>query len=109
MCIIRGLGGAPVSTRLKTLPPGSVAEWLCSGLQIRLRRFDSKHMREAVKILRELTGQHPLGWYTGRDSPNTRSSVVEHGGFLYDSDNYGDDLPFWAERNYLMAAKSKPN
>ena len=41
MCIIRGLGGAPVSTRLKTLPPGSVAEWLCSGLQIRLRRFDS--------------------------------------------------------------------
>jgi peptidoglycan/xylan/chitin deacetylase (PgdA/CDA1 family) len=35
------------------------------------------------------------GWYTGRDSPNTRRLVVEHGGFLYDSDYYGDDLPFW--------------
>ncbi len=42
-----------------------------------------------------LTGSAPAGWYTGRDSPNTRRLVVEHGGFLYDSDNYGDDLPFW--------------
>ena len=42
-----------------------------------------------------LTGEAPAGWYTGRDSPNTRRLVVEHGGFLYDSDNYGDDLPFW--------------
>jgi allantoinase len=53
------------------------------------------HMAEAVAILRELTGQAPLGWYTGRDSPNTRRLVVEHGGFAYDADNYGDDLPFW--------------
>ena len=47
--------------------------------------------------LRELTGSAPLGWYTGRDSPNTRRLVVEHGGFLYDTDYYGDDLPFWTE------------
>ncbi|QJD99184.1 allantoinase PuuE [Massilia forsythiae] len=53
------------------------------------------HMREAVAILRELTGEAPQGWYTGRDSPNTRRLVVEHGGFDYDSDYYGDDLPFW--------------
>ncbi|HAT29394.1 MAG TPA: allantoinase PuuE [Janthinobacterium sp.] len=53
------------------------------------------HMREAVDIFRELTGAAPLGWYTGRDSPNTRKLVVEHGGFRYDSDYYGDDLPFW--------------
>jgi putative urate catabolism protein len=53
------------------------------------------HMREAVDILRELTGAAPLGWYTGRDSPNTRRLVVEHGGFAYDADHYGDDLPFW--------------
>ncbi|MGI4844985.1 MAG: allantoinase PuuE [Janthinobacterium lividum] len=53
------------------------------------------HMREAVRIMRELTGQAPLGWYTGRDSPNTRRLVVEHGGFAYDADHYGDDLPFW--------------
>jgi putative urate catabolism protein len=53
------------------------------------------HMAEAVEILTELTGSAPLGWYTGRDSPNTRRLVVEHGGFLYDSDSYADDLPYW--------------
>ena len=55
------------------------------------------HMQQAVEILKNLTGEHPLGWYTGRDSPNTRNLVVEHGGFLYDSDYYGDDLPLWTE------------
>ena len=53
------------------------------------------HMIEAVRILKELTGASPLGWYTGRDSPNTRKLVVEAGGFLYDSDSYADDLPYW--------------
>jgi putative urate catabolism protein len=53
------------------------------------------HMAQAVEILRALTGAAPLGWYTGRDSPNTRRLVVEHGGFAYDADHYGDDLPFW--------------
>lgn len=55
------------------------------------------HLREAVDIMCELTGQAPLGWYTGRDSPNTRRLVVEHGGFVYDADYYGDDLPFWQQ------------
>jgi peptidoglycan/xylan/chitin deacetylase (PgdA/CDA1 family) len=54
-------------------------------------------MQRAVDIHRELTGAAPLGWYTGRDSPNTRRLVVEHGGFEYDSDYYGDDLPFWTQ------------
>jgi allantoinase len=53
------------------------------------------HLAEAVETLRRLYGQAPLGWYTGRDSPNTRRLVVEHGGFLYDSDSYADDLPYW--------------
>ena len=53
------------------------------------------HMAEAVQIIGELTGEAPQGWYTGRDSPNTRRLVVEHGGFAYDADHYGDDLPFW--------------
>lgn len=53
------------------------------------------HIKEAVEIMRGLTGAAPLGWYTGRDSPNTRRLVVEHGGFAYDADHYGDDLPFW--------------
>ncbi|HEX3793372.1 MAG TPA: allantoinase PuuE [Acidimicrobiales bacterium] len=54
------------------------------------------HMAEAVRLLTSLTGSAPLGWYTGRDSPRTRQLVMEHGGFLYDSDSYADDLPFWA-------------
>lgn len=53
------------------------------------------HLQAAVAIFRELTGAAPQGWYTGRDSPNTRRLVVEHGGFAYDADHYGDDLPFW--------------
>ena len=56
---------------------------------------EREHIRIAVDIIRRVTGSAPLGWYTGRDSPNTRRLVVEHGGFLYDSDYYGDDLPFW--------------
>ena len=53
------------------------------------------HLERAVDAIRRITGAPPLGWYTGRDSPNTRRLVVEHGGFLYDADYYGDDLPFW--------------
>jgi allantoinase len=56
---------------------------------------EREHMAIGMKIIQDLTGQRPLGWYTGRDSPNTRRLVVEHGGFEYDSDYYGDDLPFW--------------
>jgi len=55
------------------------------------------HMRRAIKVIEELTGQRPLGWYTGRTSPNTRRLVVEEGGFLYDADDYSDDLPFWSD------------
>jgi putative urate catabolism protein len=55
------------------------------------------HIAEAVKVLKDLTGEAPLGWYTGRDSPNTRRLVVEHGGFVYDADSYADDLPYWSE------------
>jgi len=55
------------------------------------------HMREAVGIIERLTGAAPLGWYTGRDSPNTRRLVVEHGRFLYDADSYADELPYWVE------------
>jgi len=53
------------------------------------------HLRAAVESIRRMTGRGPLGWYTGRASPNTRRLVVEHGGFLYDADSYADDLPYW--------------
>jgi allantoinase len=58
---------------------------------------ERQHIAEAVAMLREITGAAPLGWYTGRDSPNTRRLIVEHGGFLYDADSYADDLPYWTE------------
>ncbi len=57
---------------------------------------ERQHIEIATGIIRELTnGQWPLGWYTGRDSPNTKRLVADHGGYEYDSDYYGDDLPFW--------------
>ena len=52
-------------------------------------------MATAIALLRDTFGFTPLGWYTGRDSPKTRQLVVEHGGLLYDSDSYADDLPYW--------------
>lgn len=58
---------------------------------------EREHMLRGTEIIRQLTGEMPLGWYTGRDSPNTRRLLVEQGGYLYDSDYYGDDLPFWME------------
>ena len=58
---------------------------------------EREHMQRAVAAIEKLTGARPLGWYTGRDSPNTRRLVVEHGGFLYDADSYADDLPYWVE------------
>ncbi|MFI6167358.1 allantoinase PuuE [Nocardia sp. NPDC051052] len=63
--------------------------------QLTDRDTERADMAEAVRLLTELTGAAPLGWYTGRDSPNTRELVVEHGGFVYDSDSYADDLPYW--------------
>ncbi len=53
------------------------------------------HMQEAMALLTEQMGSRPQGWYTGRDSPNTRRLVADFGGFAYESDHYGDDLPFW--------------
>ncbi|MEZ5836121.1 MAG: allantoinase PuuE [Geminicoccaceae bacterium] len=56
---------------------------------------ERRHVAEAVEILTGVAGTRPLGWYTGRVSPNTRRLVSEHGGFLYDADSYADDLPYW--------------
>ncbi len=57
---------------------------------------EREHMQKAIDIQTRLTGDRPLGWYTGRTSPNTRRLVAEEGGFLYDADDYSDDLPFWS-------------
>jgi allantoinase len=58
--------------------------------------IEREHMARAIEIHTALTGERPLGWYTGRTSPNTRRLAAAEGGFLYDSDDYSDDLPFWA-------------
>ena len=54
------------------------------------------HMAQAMAILTRICGSRPLGWYTGRTSENTRRLVADYGGFLYDADDYSDDLPFWS-------------
>ncbi len=58
--------------------------------------IEREHMAKAIEIHTRLTGERPLGWYTGRTSPNTRRLAAEEGGFLYDADDYSDDLPFWS-------------
>jgi len=81
---------------------GAGHEIACHGLRwIHYQDVDvdveREHMRQALEILKKLTGVAPQGWYTGRDSPNTRRLVVEQGSLLYDSDYYGDDLPLWMQ------------
>jgi allantoinase len=70
---------------------------------------EREDMRRNIEIVTRLTGRRPRGWYTGRPSPNTRKLVVEDGGFLYDSDAYNDDLPYWtrvAGRDHLVVPYS---
>jgi putative urate catabolism protein len=56
---------------------------------------EREHVRRCVDSITRLVGRRPVGWYTGRISANTRRLVAEEGGFLYDSDSYADELPYW--------------
>lgn len=62
------------------------------------KSLEKKHMQQAIKTIKKIFGSRPLGWYTGRCSPNTRDLVFDEGGFLYDSDSYSDDIPYWEKR-----------
>jgi allantoinase len=95
-----------VATAIQRHPEAAAAfkqlghEIACHGLRwISYQEVDEaterSHMAEAIAILRDVFGTAPLGWYTGRDSPQTRRLVVEHGGMVYDADSYADDLPYW--------------
>jgi allantoinase len=67
------------------------------------------HIVRNVETITRLIGRKPVGWYTGRPGPNTRRLVVETGGFLYDSDAYNDDLPYWTQvsgRRHLVVPYS---
>ena len=70
--------------------------------------IEREHIRTAIEIHTRVTGSRPLGWYTGRDSPNTRKLVIDQGGFLYDSDSYADDLPYWTQE-YAHINNGKPH
>jgi allantoinase len=64
---------------------------------------EREHLKKAIAIHEEMTGQKPKGWYLGRMSENTRQLVMEEGSFLYDADSYADDLP------YYVKGKKKPH
>lgn len=73
---------------------------------------EREHIQKTVEIITRLTGERPLGWYTGRTSENTRRLVVEEGGFLYDADSYDDDLPYWTrvgDRSHLVVPYTLDN
>ena len=57
--------------------------------------IEREHIQRSIAAIENAVGERPLGWYTGRTSPNTRRLVIEAGGFLYDADDYSDDLPHW--------------
>ena len=59
---------------------------------------EKKDMKLAIISIKKIFGNRPLGWYTGRCSPNTLDLVLENGGFLYCSDTYSDDLPYWIKK-----------
>lgn len=95
-----------VSTALQRNPEAAAAfkalghEIACHGLrwisyQQVSEQVEREHMALAIAMQTEILGAPPLGWYTGRDSPRTRRLLLEHGGLLYDSDSYADDLPYW--------------
>jgi putative urate catabolism protein len=89
--------------------PAIAAELAASGLEVACHgqrwidyqplpeALERADMRRNVEVITRLIGRAPVGWYTGRPSPNTRRLVVELGGFLYDSDAYNDDLPYWTQ------------
>jgi allantoinase len=104
--------------------PEAAAEIAASGLEVACHGYrwmdyqfvpedvEREHMRRNVETITRLTGRPPVGWYTGRPGPNTRRLVVESGAFLYDSDAYNDDLPYWTQvegRRHLVIPYSFDN
>ena len=61
--------------------------------------IEKEHIIKSYEIIKSIFGEYPLGWYTGRTSPNTRRLVLENTNVIYDSDSYSDDLPYWENIN----------
>ena len=62
------------------------------------KSVEKKHMKMAIKSFEKMFRHKPFGWYTGRCSPNTLDLVMEEGKFIYCSDSYSDDLPYWEKK-----------
>ena len=62
------------------------------------KSIEKKHMKKSINTIKNIFGKRPVGWYTGRCSPNTLDLVIKEGGFLYCSDTYSDDLPYWEKK-----------
>lgn len=60
---------------------------------------EARDMEEAIGLHREVTGERPTGWYTGRTSVNTVRLAAAEGGFAYVSDTYDDELPYWLDHD----------
>lgn len=109
--VVRGLQHYPVLTRAFVEQGHEVLShgwrWIDHHQMDEAEERD--HVRRAVEGIRELTGAAPVGWFSGRPSINTRRLLVEHGGFLYDRDYLGDELPFWVrygEASHLVVPYS---
>lgn len=59
--------------------------------------LEREHLKKAIEIHQTMTGEKPKGWYLGRMSQNTRQLIIEEASFLYDSDSYADDLPYFVQ------------
>ncbi len=58
---------------------------------------EREHIKLAIDGIKDIVGRPPVGWMSGRPSPNTRKLLIEHGGLLYDRDALNDELPYWVE------------
>jgi allantoinase len=59
------------------------------------REVEKNHILKCYELIKDLFGEYPSGWYTGRTSPNTRELIINNTDIKYDSDSYSDDLPYW--------------
>jgi peptidoglycan/xylan/chitin deacetylase (PgdA/CDA1 family) len=105
--VVRGLQMYPELTRAFVEEGHEVVShgWRWIDYHTMGEKEEREHIRLAVAGIKKLIGQPPVGWFDGRPSINTRRLLVEHGGFLYDRDYLGDELPFWTRfgtRNHLV-------
>lgn len=66
------------------------------------KKLEEEHIRKCITTIEALTGKQPKGWYTGRRSEFTRKLLLKIGGFLYDSDSYADDIPYFVGSHLVI-------